>query len=166
MVMQTMQIAQNSNLYLKFRIHFRFGNFSMVNTETMWRVCAMFTRVQLRYLPAVIYAKLGWFSDIRKSSPFFLYQTLFSYIRNSCGFSDNRNLYEFLIAENYFLISENDIRELFSDFWYLKIIFWYRKINTWYQKIIFWYQLDRTRRKASEICLRYPLAIYSHTFSR
>ena len=27
-------------------------------------------------------------------------------------------------------------------------------------------QLDRTRRKASEICLRPPLGIYSHTFSR
>ena len=27
-------------------------------------------------------------------------------------------------------------------------------------------KLDRTRRKASEICLRAPLNIYSHTFSR
>ena len=27
-------------------------------------------------------------------------------------------------------------------------------------------QLDSTRRKASEICLRPPLDIYSHTFSR
>ena len=27
-------------------------------------------------------------------------------------------------------------------------------------------KLDGTRRKASEICLRYPLDIYSHTFSR
>ena len=28
------------------------------------------------------------------------------------------------------------------------------------------YKLDRTQRKAWEICLRYPLAIYSHMFSR
>ena len=27
-------------------------------------------------------------------------------------------------------------------------------------------KLDSTRRKASEICLRPPLDIYSHTFSR
>ena len=27
-------------------------------------------------------------------------------------------------------------------------------------------ELDSTRRKASEICLRPPLDIYSHTFSR
>ena len=32
--------------------------------------------------------------------------------------------------------------------------------------IIINYELDRTRRKASEICLRPPLDIYSHTVSR
>ena len=31
---------------------------------------------------------------------------------------------------------------------------------------ITWFKLDSTRRKASEICLRPPLDIYSHTFSR
>ena len=33
-------------------------------------------------------------------------------------------------------------------------------------KIILYGKLDSTRRKASEICLRPPLDIYSHTFSR
>ena len=40
------------------------------------------------------------------------------------------------------------------------------KVKNYFFLIQLFFKLDSTRRKASEICLRPPLDIYSHTFSR
>ena len=86
--------------------------------------------VPRRGLSLVVYAKLDWFSDIRKKARI-------SDIRNNFLISEVRAY--FLISENDFLILENrcdilisEIR-VFSDirnsiFWYQKFFFWYEKL--------------------------------------
>ena len=92
----------------------------------------MFTRVQMLCLPPVFYAKLDWFS----------------YIRKKTRMSDIRNYYLISEIRAEFLISE--IRTIL---WYQKIIFWYQKIIFWYHKIStnFWYAKKGTIFFISEI---------------
>ena len=83
--------------------------FLAVNTETMGRVCEMFIRLQMRYLPLVFYAKQDWFSDVRKSSHFLRSEIIFWY-QKQVLISWFQKLVIFLLSGNDFQISENHFR--------------------------------------------------------